>query len=293
MEFHLAHRLVLFPPNYVNIARYLTHYSSTVNAYASVQNTLSAIKTFYALYQVTINVNNPIIDMYMKSCRRTMSATSQPKSPIQPAHLVLIPTVLDQDSPLHKAFYSALLIQFFSCVRKSNLLPVSSNHIKSQKHLKRSDLVPTEDSLVLVLPWTKTLQNKSNVYTIPIARSPGAVINPVKTYEDFIAQNPAPANFPAFSYISNGVIKILTQQQYIDVLKMALERLNIPAASYSSHSVRRGGTSALFECQIQPQLIKHHGTWRSNCYTRYLTFSHEQKLKPTKALIHRFNHLFQ
>ena len=101
VEFHLAHRLVIFPPNYVNVARFLTHYASTVNAFATVQNMLSSIKTFCALYQFKLNVANPIIDLYIKAARRTMSSTSHPKSPIQPAHLVLIPSALDPHSPMH------------------------------------------------------------------------------------------------------------------------------------------------------------------------------------------------
>ena len=221
-----------------------------------------------------------------------MSNQSHPKSPILPAHLILIPNVININCPKYAAFYSALLVQFFSCIRKSNLLPVSTRDLKSNKHLKRGDIVFTADSMILVLPWTKTLQNKDNLFTIPIARAPPGAINPVETYHQFVLTNPVPSSYPAFAYRDAGVIHILTQSQYIDILKSALEKLNIPSKSFSSHSIRRGGASLLFQMGLSPNLIKHHGTWRSNCYTRYITFNHEQKMLPTQSMLRHFQEQF-
>ena len=250
-------------------------------------NMAASIKTFYTLSGYDINLHHPVLDLYLKACKKTMSNQSHPKSPILPAHLVLIPTVLTK-SPIHRAFHAALLVQFFSCIRKSNLLPASSSALKSHMHLKRADIVSTSDSIILVLPWTKTLQSKDNIHTIPIAKMDGAAINPVQVYQDFVADNPVPMNFPAFAYRQAGEVRILTQYQYIDILKKSLESLGIPSANFSSHSVRRGGTSLLFESGLSTQLIQHHGTWKSNCYTRYITLNHTQKLKPSQAMLNHF-----
>ena len=292
VEFHNAHKLQLVPPKYQNIARFLTHYSTTVTSFQTVMNMLSSIKTFYSLIGYNINVQHPVIDLYVKASRRTMSTQSHPKSPIQPAHLVLLPSVLTASSPLHAAFYAAILVQFFTCLRKSNLLPASRYALKSHMHLKRSDIIFTQDAMILVLPWTKTLQNKDNILTLAIAKIKGAVIDPVATYQKFVAENPVPPNYPAFAYRQANQICILTQQVYIDILKQSLEKLGIPSASYSSHSIRRGATSLLFEQGLEIDLIKLHGTWKSDAYTKYLTFNHAQRLKPSKIMYKHFNDNF-
>ena len=292
MNYYAAHKLPLYPPCPMNVARYLTDYSDQVGAYGTVNNILSSIKKFYELSGYSLDTRSPVIDLLLKACKRTMSSESKPKSPIQVSHIILIKNLIDFSNPLHYAFFAALVIQFFSTVRISNLLPVSANCFASNKHLKRSDIVHVQNALILTLPWSKTLQNSDNIFTIPIASNPNSVLDPVAIYLGFMYANRVPQNFPAFSYCQHGIVHILTQSVYIEYLKYFIARLGFDPVSFSSHSVRRGSASFLFECGVKTQLLKNHGTWKSDCYYRYLNYNFKQKLIPTQSMNAKINQMF-
>mgnify|MGYP001544809942 FL=1 len=169
---------------------------------------------------------------------------------------------------------------------------MSSRCFSSNKHLKRSNIVQSPGALILTLPWSKTLQNGSDIFTIPIAENPNSVLDPVGIYLNFVSQFYVPINFPAFTYVQNGMYYILTQSVYIDYLKMFLARLGLDPSSFSSHSVRRGSASFLFQCGLKTDLLKNHGTWKSDCYYRYLDFDFSQKLKPTQLMNSKINKMF-
>ena len=170
-----------------------------------------------------------------------MSSESKPKAALEPGHVILISQILDKSVLRNRLFHVALLVQFFTCVRKSNLLPPSIKTFSVHKQLTRGDLHFAPDSIIVTLPWTKTLQNRDDVMTITIAKVNNALLDPVSTYKHFCQEFPMPSNFPAFSLHDGHKVLVLTQQNYINILKDCLQKLNLPPEAFSSHSVRRGG----------------------------------------------------
>lgn len=292
IDFYGAHHLPLYPPCPLNVARYLTSYSAKVGAYGTLCNALSAISKFYELSGFKLDTQSPVIDLLLKSCKRHMSSVSKPKSPIQVPHILLIKNIVNFNDPAEHAFFVALVIQFFSTIRISNLLPVSVNSLNSIKHLRRSDIVFVDNCIILTLPWSKTLQNADNIFTIPIVSNPGSVLDPVYIYSQFITNHPVPPKFSAFSYQIAGVPHVITQSMYQQYLKSFLSKLGIDSSSFSSHSVRRGSASFMFESSVPNHLLKAHGTWRSNAYTRYLSFNFKQKCVPTVKMNEKINQMF-
>ena len=138
-------KLVLFPPCPSTVARYLTMVTLKVASYGTIANKLSAIVKFYNICGHSLNVHHPKIDLLIKACKRDMSVTSRPKAPLEPSHLILIMHILQSGELVHIMFFAALIVQFFSCVRKSNLLPPSFRAFSTFKHLTRSDFHFTED----------------------------------------------------------------------------------------------------------------------------------------------------
>ena len=289
VNFCAAHALQIFPPVELNVARYLTCASTKVSAYSTIMNKLSAVKKFYHMYGYELKTAHPAIDLLTKACKREMSSESKPKAPIEPGHIILISHMIDPSDINHQLFLNALLVQFFSCVRKSNLLPASLRTFSPHKQLTSADIHVTQDGLVLTLPWTKTLQNNDDIVTIAIAQVPGSILDPVSSYITFIRQFPMPPGMPAFSAMAGTQIKVLTQQVYIDTLKLFLKRLGLPPEAYSSHSIRRGAATALFNAGCSQKLIKYQGGWKSNCYERYISMQHSDKLVPTKKLLNHIN----
>mgnify|MGYP001545517392 CR=1 FL=1 len=172
------------------------------------------------MYGYTLDVQNPVIDMLLKGCKKELSTSARPKAPLEPVHLVLIQNLIDHGNPKHRMFYAAVVTQFFACLRKSNLLPPSLRTFSAFKHLTRGDFHFVPGAMVLTIPWSKTLQNKSDIMTIPIADVPQAVLNPVQIYKQFIHDFPLPfPKLPAFAYLSKGKLVVLTQSEYVEMLK--------------------------------------------------------------------------
>ena len=292
MNFCKAHCLQLFPPVYINIARYLTVMADRVSAFGTIANKLSAICKFYALTGFHVDSHNPTIELLVKSCRRDLSVSSRPKAPLEPAHLILIRDMLDYNVLTHRLFFIALIIQFFGCLRKSNLLPPSARTFSPFKHLTRGDIHFVDGAIVLTLPWTKTLQHKNDIITIPIADVPGAVINPVQLYKEFVQNFPLPPRMPAFAIAIPQKLIVLNQQEYVDILKFYLHKIGLPADAYSSHSVRRGSATTMMQSGCSQQMIKRHGTWKSSCYERYITVNHNDKLQPTQKMVSYINSIY-
>ena len=100
------------------------------------------------------------------------------------------------------------------------------------------------------------------------------------------------SGMPAFSMYSNGQLCVLTQNIYSSLLKQFLAKLGIPTDNYSSHSVRRGSASFMFMSQVPTQLLKQHGTWKSEAFNRYIDVSYKQRLIPTQKMFTKINSLF-
>ena len=289
INFCKAHCLVIYPPDTMNVARYLTTCLDNITSHATLMNKLSALKKFYALSGFEIKSDHPILLMLTRASRRELSITARPKAPLEPGHIILIKHMLDGANPIHTMFYVALNIQFFTCIRKSNLLPPSVRAYSPFHHLSRGDLHFAPGALIVTLPWTKTIQGKEDILTLSIMDAPGSILDPVGEYRNFVQFFPVPSQtVPAFCIVGSSVT-VLTQQMYIDLLKHFLGRLGLPIDSFSSHSIRRGSATCMSQSGVDNKLIKFQGGWKSHCFERYIEVMHKDRIIPTKKMITYIN----
>lgn len=291
-NFAKAHRLQIFPPVYKNVARYLTVMAEKVTAIGTMTNKLSAISKMYALCDYNFDSNNPTVDLLIKSCRREMSTSSRPKAPLEPGHILRIANCVDFSVLTHRLFYIALVVQFFACLRKSNLLPTSTKNFSQSKHLTRGDFHFVPGAMILSLSWTKTIQNNQEIVTLPIADIPDAVINPVAVVKQLFTAFPLPSKMPAFALPHHNKLIVLTQQVYGELLKLYLQKVGVNPDAFTTHSVRKGSASTMFHSGLSQQHIKMHGTWKSSCFERYITANHADRLLPSQKMVRYINTLF-
>lgn len=290
INFCIAHCLEIYPPDVMNIARYLTVSLQNITSHSTLMNKISSLKKFYALSGYTVPADHPILLLLTRASRRELSITARPKAPVEPGHIILIGKMIDGANPLHILFYVALNIQFFTCIRKSNLLPPSVRAYSPFHHLSRGDLHFVPGALIVTLPWTKTIQGKEDILTLSIVDAPGAVLDPVGEYRNFILRFPPPAQtVPAFSIIDASRVTVLTQPVYIDLLKQFLARLGLPPESFSSHSLRRGSATCMAQSGVSNKLIQFQGGWKSHCYEKYITVMQKDRLIPTQKMIEHIN----
>ena len=263
-------------------------YNSNI-VYGSFCNITSAIKLFYKLNGFELLMSDIHVQLLMKAAKRNLSASSKPKAPIEVPHLLYIISHANYKDPQQHAFVAAVLTAFFGCLRRSNTVPPSASAFNPAKHLTRRAVVFQHDAIVLTLPWTKTLQDQRDIFTVTIAKSSDCVIDPVGIIQTFITTYPAQPLDPAFSYYVDGVRHMLTQSMLDRLLKSNLQAMGVPAAAYGSHSLRRGGTTLIYSSNVAPELIRAHGTWKSMSYTKYIHLSHKQKKLPTQSMYRSIN----
>ena len=65
---------------------------------------------------------------------------------------------------------------------------------------------------------------------------------------------------------------------FTKTLRSLLDAAGYKASSYSGHSLRRGGASHLYSLGADPLLLQAMGDWKTDCFTRYVFFSFDQRL---------------
>ena len=120
----------------------------------------------------------------------------------------------------------------------------------------------------------------------PIAAMPSNILCPVTAYKQMIRivdAGPYDPLFCTYSAKKRGVIPI-TYPVFQGRLRDLVAKTGRNAASFSSHSMRRGGIQLAFKAEVKTELIQQHGDWVSDCYKEYLTYDFEQKLSVSKKM---------
>ena len=78
---------------------------------------------------------------------------------------------------------------------------------------------------------------------------------------------PRPVNSPLF-VLKNG--KCLSYSEFNSEFKNLVKKSKIQG-SFASHSLRRGGTTTLFNVRAHIAYVKERGQWKSSCVFKYIT----------------------
>jgi integrase len=77
----------------------------------------------------------------------------------------------------------------------------------------------------------------------------------------------------------------MSYNAFNSMLKRQAAGAGISRAAITSHSLRRGGATALFRAGVPPPLIKAHGRWKSMTWMDYVEFDFELQRVPTAMLL--------
>ena len=78
---------------------------------------------------------------------------------------------------------------------------------------------------------------------------------------------PRPVNSPLF-VLKNG--KGLSYSEFNSEFKNLIKKSKIQG-NFASHSLRRGGTTTLFNVRAPIAYVKDRGQWKSSCVFKYIT----------------------
>ena len=79
----------------------------------------------------------------------------------------------------------------------------------------------------------------------------------------------------------------VTYSDFTKELRSLLDAAGFIASSYSGHSFRRGGATYLYSLGADPLLIQASGDCATDCFTRYIFLSLEQRLTAQEKMARR------
>jgi hypothetical protein len=89
---------------------------------------------------------------------------------------------------------------------------------------------------------------------------------------------------PLFNYVVDGSQRFMSHAGFVARLKSGIQKVAANPDEYSAHSLRRGGATLSFACEVPAEHIKARGDWASDCYERYIVLSLGDRLRVARSL---------
>ena len=187
---------------------------------------------------------------------------------------------VDRQDGKQVAVWVTMLLGFFLLLRKSNLVPDTQSHDPAH-NLTRKDVRFHNNVMVFIIRWTKTMQCAQKRLPLPLVADLQSNICPVRWILHLLALNPAHPSQNLLSYINDaGVVVPVTYRLLTWQMREWLTAVGIKnPTAYSSHSLRRGGTSLCFEKGLSDHSIKTLGLWSSEAFRNYIDVTVEHRVK--------------
>jgi integrase len=268
-----------------NLEKFAQFLCNSFKSVSSVSNYVAGLKTIHNLldYQFP-NISSFKLNTLIKGNKNLKCHTVKQAAPVTPDILLRIYQQLDHKNPLQVSLWAAFLMGFFLFARLSNLLPRSPGLFDPTKQLTRKDIILGKDGLIVIIKWSKTIQSRERILSIPIMKIQGSILCPWQAIVNLLRISPCDPQFSAFTFLSNDGPRILTQTMFISKLRLILAGLGFQSSFYSGHSFRRAGASWAFTTGVPSELIQSHGDWKSMCYLRYLSFSIQDKKSVSQVM---------
>ena len=222
-----------------------------------IANQLAGIKANFVIYSLeTAPFENEKIKYFIRSLRLN--------SPLR----VTLHTIIDipllskivsqcDNMFMGQIFKATYLLGFFSFLRLSNLVPHTQQLFSPLKHLTPADIFFKQDTAVILIKWSKTLQLNNQIKLLHIPCLNNALC-PVRALKNVLKITPHSNNSPLFQFrSSSGAWAPMTDNQVRSNLKMILKNLNLPSAHVTFHRFRRSGATFAFHNNVPLQAIKN------------------------------------
>ncbi len=289
-RFCLRFDFQFFPATEAVLLEYAAFLANSGLKASTISKYLSTIGTYNKLHGADISVNSFRLSLMMRGIKRSQDLQPASKSPLTPVELRLMRATLDWNSSQDRTFWACLVIGFWTFLRGGNLIPKSAADFNSGRHLSALNMSVDPESGVLSfnLKRTKTIQFNERRLIIPLVPL-GNDLCPIQALRDMWELCPLQDNGSLFIYREGGAYKTLLHPKLNELIKRAAVDAGLDPKLFSSHSLRKGGTSVALLSGADELLVKAQGDWISNAYRRYITFSMSQRLSVPYSIAKAMN----
>ena len=270
--------------------------SATLCRYAAMlarSHKISSIKQYLNIIRILHlewDLPNPLLNDFhlssvLKGIKRHIGDNVSRKSPITPGILLQILNQLNLSDVRDCHIWAACLVMFFTMLRRSNMFPASKTKFNPNHQLCRDDFKFTAKGIMVTIRWSKTIQFRDRIHTIPLPRIKDSPLCPSQAvFLAFSKSSDVSESAPAFSWIHNTTHHVLTASAFQTCLSNSLTTLGLQKASFSCHSFRRGGASWAFQNGVPIETIRQIGDWKSNAYMKYIYDSEDSLIKAVNLM---------
>lgn len=215
-----------------------------------------------------------------RGVKRVYAGVDAPRqaTPFTISHLISLHTLLD-DSFYARRSWCMCLFAFFGVLRISEY---------ASDRLRASDVrlikgATAKWSLVITIPFSKSSEASQEV----LLAARGDVLCPVRAwvaYRGALSRVVASSKTAPAFVVAAGSVKVFGVAPFGKFIKAAASRLGLDPDSFSGHSFRRGGATAMFEAGVPEVAIQTHGRWRSDAYKRYIHGTRQVRMMATVGL---------
>ena len=239
---------------------------------SNIANYMAAVRTLHIIYGLpTQPFRDKRIQLYLKALKINAPFNPATRPTLDVAKLNSLLLICDT-VPLAITFIALYVTCFFSFLRISNILPHSLPAFDNTRHLARGGFPVSGDAAVLLLKWSKTIQERKSTLTIPLPNLGLSPLCPITAIQKMIQTMPASPNDPLFTINKFNKLVPLTDSVARKHLKNASIALNI-SPTLTFHAFRRAGASWAFSHGVPLKHIMRHGTWKSDAIWTYLSSS--------------------
>ena len=252
-----------------NVCWYLEHLATRGLVSTTIANHLSSLRTYFSMAGLD---TSPLFARHVVNALRAISITvrhvSDPALAITPE---VVKGALQHLGVLNQPYHMRLAItwMFNGFLRQSNIAPRTVNSFDPTRHLTRGDASLQQDSIVLALKWSKTMQKSKTPSKILLQPLPGSPLCPVKAYQDLLVV--APTYHPQQPLLQFPDGNSITAPHIAREWTTLLQKARIPIKGNTLHGLQRGGASFSYhDGGATLEDVMAHGSWASSAVRAYL-----------------------
>ncbi len=178
-----------------------------------------------------------------------------------------------------RVLWAAVTLAYFGLLRCSEYAPTTPSKFDPQRQLTVSDVTFYPDRVNPNYMTVFISQSKTDPFRHGQLVTVGATSNelcPVRAMKNMIEGDTARTREPTSPLFTQAGGKPLSRSTVVATIKRMAKACGLPVSSYSSHSLRRGGASALWAAGFSREQVMLMGRWLSNAYILYVAEPHDR-----------------
>ena len=289
----------MFPTTSWQLSRFAQDLNNQGRAPGTVSNYISVIRTLQALKGFkNVDLYDIALKLHLKGLANLSDYVVKQAEPMTPDLLLKISKLVNKSNKKEVACFTAVLVGFFLLLRKSNMVPDARegrNGFDQNKQFVRKDLQVGNNTVLVNLRWTKTLQDRQKSIKLPLLPLMNKNISPIWWINYMLQMIPGKPTDPLFMVPDryNKKNQPLTYRVLTAQLKLWVSQVLGHAKGYSLHCLRRGGATWCFNIDITTEAIRLMGTWASDSYKRYLDLDLNKRTETMKKITQSIDEMFK